>query len=68
MWAGVLLSRHRNLLGKHKYMVNKYVPYGQVGEVMPYLLRRAQENSAMLGTAQKEIKMMSSELARRAKG
>lgn len=52
-------------LGKAGYKAYKYVPYGKVEEVMPYLLRRAQENSDALGGAKKELKMVQSELARR---
>lgn len=52
-------------LGKAGYKAYKYVPYGKVEEVMPYLLRRAQENSDALGGARKELKMVQSELSRR---
>jgi proline dehydrogenase len=52
-------------LGHSGYMVYKYVPYGPVHEVVPYLLRRAEENSNMLGNAGKEIKLMKHELLRR---
>ena len=36
----------------------KYVPIGRVQEVMPYLIRRAQENSSMLGRAGQEAKQI----------
>jgi len=52
-------------LGKEGYKAYKYVPYGKVEEVMPYLLRRAQENSDALGGAKKELAMVKSELFRR---
>lgn len=52
-------------LGKHGYRAYKYVPYGEVHEVMPYLLRRAQENSAIVGGAAAELSMIQSELGRR---
>ena len=52
-------------LGKHGYRAYKYVPYGQVHEVMPYLLRRARENSAIVGGAAKELDMIKAELKRR---
>lgn len=50
--------------------VAKYVPYGPVGEVMPYLLRRAQENSDLLGGsslggAARELALLREELGRR---
>ncbi len=52
-------------LGKAGYKVYKYVPYGKVHEVMPYLIRRAQENSDALSGAKKELTMIRSELLRR---
>jgi hypothetical protein len=36
-------------LGNAGYKAYKYVPYGKIQEVMPYLIRRAQENSDALG-------------------
>jgi len=42
-------------LGKFKYNVAKYVPYGPVKEVLPYLIRRAEENSAITGQTNREI-------------
>jgi proline dehydrogenase len=54
------------LLGAKGYRAYKYVPYGPVEEVVPYLLRRAQENAAMLGKgAPLELSMLRQELARR---
>jgi len=52
-------------LAEHKYHAFKYVPYGQVHEVMPYLLRRAQENSDVLGNASKELSLVFRELKNR---
>eukprot|EP00922_Rhytidocystis_sp_ex-Travisia-forbesii_P048764 GHVS01072634.1.p1 GENE.GHVS01072634.1~~GHVS01072634.1.p1 ORF type:complete len:605 (-),score=70.05 GHVS01072634.1:583-2397(-) len=52
-------------LGKSGYSAFKYVPYGPVGEVMPYLLRRAQENSCLLGSSTKEMGLIVQELRRR---
>jgi len=43
----------------------EYVPFGAVDEVMPYLIRRAQENSDMLGGVGGEMAMMRTELVRR---
>jgi hypothetical protein len=37
-------------LGAAGYGAYKYVPYGPIHEVMPYLVRRAQENSTLLGS------------------
>ncbi|KAI9268803.1 FAD-linked oxidoreductase-like protein [Sporodiniella umbellata] len=36
-------------LARHGYAIYKYLPYGMIDEVIPYLLRRAQENSSVLG-------------------
>lgn len=52
-------------LGNAGYKAYKYVPYGKVQEVMPYLIRRAQENSDALGGAKEELQMMTTELKRR---
>ncbi|KAG7368746.1 proline dehydrogenase [Nitzschia inconspicua] len=52
-------------LGKHDFRVFKYVPYGEVHEVMPYLLRRARENSAIVGGATLELNMIKQELGSR---
>jgi len=42
-------------LGCHKYNTAKYVPYGPVKEVLPYLIRRAEENSSISGQTNREI-------------
>ncbi|MEM9920959.1 MAG: proline dehydrogenase family protein, partial [Bacteroidota bacterium] len=47
------------------FNVAKYVPYGQVNEVVPYLIRRAQENSAVTGDISREYNMVSTEMKRR---
>ncbi|KAI7854732.1 FAD-linked oxidoreductase-like protein [Circinella umbellata] len=49
-------------LGKNGYSTYKYLPYGKIDEVMPYLLRRAQENSTMLGGVTKECSLIWQEL------
>jgi proline dehydrogenase len=54
-------------LGNNGYKAYKYVPYGKIQEVMPYLIRRAQENADALSGAKKEIKLIDSELHRRFK-
>lgn len=43
----------------------KYVPYGPVADVIPYLIRRAQENSAVSGEMSRELKLINEELSRR---
>ena len=45
-------------LGQAGYRAYKYVPYGPIREVMPYLIRRAQENGDMLGRVGKERRML----------
>eukprot|EP00045_Choanoeca_perplexa_P008144 m.74701 g.74701 ORF g.74701 m.74701 type:complete len:556 (+) comp14373_c0_seq1:211-1878(+) len=54
-------------LGVNGYKAFKYVPYGPVNEVMPYLIRRAHENSTLLGSggAQREIDRLLAEIKRR---
>ena len=68
VYFGQLLGMADHLsftLGGAGYKAYKYVPYGKVNEVMPYLIRRAQENSGMLGGAVLELRMLRSELKRR---
>jgi len=52
-------------LGSQGYNVFKYLPYGKVEEVMPYLLRRAAENSAVLGDSVSELDMLKEALYKR---
>lgn len=52
-------------LAHHGYNVAKYVPYGPVKEVMPYLLRRADENTSVSGQTSRELRLISQEIKRR---
>ncbi|HLV41392.1 MAG TPA: proline dehydrogenase family protein [Brumimicrobium sp.] len=52
-------------LAFHGYQVAKYVPYGPVKEVMPYLLRRADENTSVAGQTGRELDLISREWNRR---
>lgn len=52
-------------LGAAGYRVAKYLPYGPVKSVLPYLFRRAEENSSIQGQAGRELKLLSQELKRR---
>ncbi|ORZ26170.1 FAD-linked oxidoreductase-like protein [Absidia repens] len=54
-------------LGKNGYSIYKYLPYGMIDEVIPYLLRRAQENQSVMGAVNKERLLMWTELRDRMK-
>jgi proline dehydrogenase len=61
VYFGQLLGMADNLtfaLGRSGYTAYKYVPYGPIAEVMPYLVRRAQENSDIMGGVVRERKML----------
>ncbi len=47
------------------YKVVKYVPYGPVEAVLPYLFRRAEENTSIAGQSSRELEMVRKELRRR---
>lgn len=67
---GQLLGMSDNLtytLGENGIDSFKYVPYGPLEEVLPYLVRRAQENSELMSNSKKDIAMIGSELVRRLK-
>lgn len=52
-------------LAKAGYTVAKYMPYGPVKDVIPYLIRRAEENSAVGGEVGRELQLIQAELKRR---
>lgn len=54
------------VLAKNGYNVSKYVPYGPVKDAIPYLSRRAQENTAVLGQVGRELALIETEIRRRA--
>lgn len=54
-------------LSHAKYNVAKYLPYGPIKEVMPYLLRRAQENTSVKGQTGRELSLIEKEIQRRKK-
>ncbi|TDW95726.1 proline dehydrogenase family protein [Dinghuibacter silviterrae] len=45
--------------------VSKYLPFGPIGDVIPYLMRRAQENSSVSGQTGRELSLIHKELERR---
>lgn len=47
------------------YNVAKYVPYGKVEEVIPYLIRRAEENTSVTGEMSRELSLIDREIRRR---
>lgn len=49
------------------YNVAKYLPYGPVKDVIPYLMRRAQENTSVAGQTGRELGLINTELKRRKK-
>jgi proline dehydrogenase len=63
-----LLGMSDNLsfnLANSQYNVAKYVPYGPVEAVLPYLFRRAQENTAIAGQMSRELSLITKEKKRR---
>ena len=52
-------------LSHAKFNVAKYVPYGPVTAVIPYLTRRAQENSSVAGQMGRELQLIDAEIKRR---
>ena len=54
-------------LSQSGFRVAKYLPFGPIGNVMPYLLRRAQENTSVAGQTGRELMMLRKEIMRRSK-
>jgi proline dehydrogenase len=52
-------------LAKQRFRAAKYLPYGPVREVVPYLIRRAQENSSVTGDMSREYQLVLQEMKRR---
>jgi proline dehydrogenase len=68
VWFAQLYGMSDNIsfnLARAGYNVAKYVPYGPVKAVMPYLLRRAAENTSVAGQSSRELLLIRKELARR---
>ena len=49
-------------LAHEGYNVTKYVPYARVRDVLPYLIRRAEENTSVAGQTSRELRMLKAEL------
>lgn len=68
VWFGQLygMSDHISFnLAKQGYNVAKYVPFGPVKDVMPYLIRRAEENTSVAGQTSRELSLIKQEKKRR---
>ena len=52
-------------LAKEGFNVSKYLPFGPIRDVIPYLMRRAQENSSVSGQTGRELSLIKKELNRR---
>jgi proline dehydrogenase len=71
VWFSQLLGMSDNIsfnLAKAGYNVAKYVPYGPVRSVMPYLFRRAAENTSVAGQSSRELTLIRKEIKRRKSG
>lgn len=55
-------------LARAGYSVSKYLPFGPIGDVIPYLMRRAQENTSVGGQTGRELGLIKKELKRRKTG
>ena len=68
VWFGQLLGMSDNIsfnLANSGFNVAKYVPFGPVKDVMPYLIRRAEENTSVAGQTGRELMLIKKEKERR---
>lgn len=68
IWFGQLYGMSDNIsynLAAHGYNVAKYLPFGPVRDVMPYLIRRAEENTSVAGQTSRELNLLKTERSRR---
>jgi proline dehydrogenase len=68
VWFSQLYGMSDNIsfnLAHSGYLVAKYLPYGPVKDVVPYLMRRAQENTSVAGQTGRELSLIKRELRRR---
>jgi len=70
IWFGQLLGMSDHItfnMASQKYNVVKYLPYGPIKKVMPYLIRRAEENTSVKGQTSRELTLIKNEIIRRKK-
>ena len=70
IWFGQLYGMSDNIsynLAESSYNVAKYLPFGPVKDVMPYLIRRAEENTSVVGQTNRELELIKTERERRRK-
>ena len=68
VWFGQLFGMSDHIsynLAEEGYNVAKYVPFGPVKDVMPYLIRRAEENTSVAGQTSRELNLLKQEKRRR---
>jgi proline dehydrogenase len=68
IWFGQLYGMSDHIshnLSHENYNVTKYLPYGPVRDVMPYLIRRAEENTSVAGQTHRELELIRKEILRR---
>ena len=68
VWFGQLLGMSDHItfnLAKEGYNTSKYIPFGPVKDVMPYLIRRAEENTSVAGQTSRELELLEKEKKRR---
>ncbi|HEU4788907.1 MAG TPA: proline dehydrogenase family protein [Flavobacterium sp.] len=68
IWFGQLYGMSDNIsynLAANGYNIAKYLPFGPVKDVMPYLIRRAEENTSVAGQTSRELSMIKAERNRR---
>lgn len=68
VWFSQLFGMSDNIsfnLANSRYHVAKYLPYGPVKDVVPYLMRRAQENTSVAGQTGRELSLINQEIKRR---
>lgn len=68
IWFGQLFGMSDHItfnLGEEGYNVAKYIPFGPVKDVMPYLIRRAEENTSVAGQTSRELTLLKKERKRR---